>query len=864
MASLKSAQQRSQCTSIAIVCILAMTILGCRVNSTPSEEQPETEENTTAVEAPEGSIIDSTKAISIGSFEFTDQAGNRFSEEKLRNKLAVINFVFTRCPGTCPQQAAAMQELQNRLASAGTDQVQLITVSVDPEYDSPDVLNAYGQALNANFEQWAFLTGEKDAIWEFSRKQLGMAVSANPTDPLIPIAHESKFVLVDRSSKIRGYYDSLSPEGLAQLWAAIDVVLPEFTPGNEFKNEATFPNDIRHMAQPPGILDDQWLTELAEKESTALTTADAVPQFQFTECAEDLGITFAPQIVDDQRHRLLVNHYDHGNGISVADVDGDSILDLYFTSQVGPNELWKGTTDHRFEQATEDAGVGLEDRLSVAASFGDTDNDGDPDLFVTSIQSSNAFFENMGNGKFVERTVESGLEYVGHSSKGTFFDFDRDGLLDLFVSNVGKFTTEEYVAVRNDLGNSQPDTELSYYVGRPDAFSGHLLPGLAECSRLYRNLGSNRFEDVTEKFNLHTDLSWSGDAIAFDANGDNWPDLYVCNMQGHDHLYINNQGQSFTDETNTYFAATPWGTMGACVTDFDNTGTLDLFLTDMHSDMSIDVGPDKEKLKSEIAWPEEFLKSEGRSIYGNAFFRQSPEGKFDEISDQINAENYWPWGLSHADVNADGYQDAFLTSSMCFPYRYCTNSLLLNNKGLTFLDAHFSTGIEPRPKAEQIAPWFALDFDGDDAGNKLQKSRQGKWVVWSATGSRSSAILDIDDDGDLDIVTNEFNTRPQVFRSDLQSTSPNHLKVRLQGTTSNRDAIGATVHVVTKDGSQTQLHSGNSGYLSQSSIPLYFGLGSATTVSEITIHWPSGQTQIVKGPIDANQMLEVTEEVSDE
>lgn len=838
-------------------------MIGCREKSVPSEAQPQKENTETALQASNDHLIDSSQAVSIGSFEFTDQAGNHFSEQNIRNKLAVISFVFTRCPGTCTQQSAAMQKLQERLATSGTDQVQLITISVDPEYDSPEVLSEYGKALNANFDQWTFLTGEKDTIWKFSRNQLGMSVSANPTDPLIPIAHESKFVLVDRSAMIRGYYDSLTPEGLDQLWAAIDIVLPEFTPGTEFENTTSFSSEVRHMAQPPGILDDEWLTELAEKELRALSAADAVPQFRFTECAKEVGITFNPQIVDDQRHRLLVNHYDHGNGISVADVDGDSILDLYFTSQVGPNELWKGTKDHRFEQATEAAGVGLQDRISVAASFADTDNDGDPDLFVTSIRSSNAFFENLGNGKFVERTQESGLEYVGHSSKGTFFDFDRDGLLDLFVSNVGKFTTEENVAVRNDACHSQPGTELSYFVGRPDAFSGHLVPSLSECSRLYRNLGSNRFEDVTEEFNFHTDLSWSGDAIAFDANHDNWPDLYVCNMQGHDHLYINNQGQSFTDETNNYFAATPWGTMGACVADFDNTGSLDLFLTDMHSDMSVDVGPDKEKLKAQITWPEEFLQSEGRSIYGNAFFRQTPEGKFNEISDQMNAENYWPWGLSHADFNADGFQDAFLTSSMCFPYRYCTNSLLLNNKGQTFVDAHFSTGIEPRPKAEQLAPWFTLDFDAGDAGNNLQKSRQGKWVIWSATGSRSSAILDIDNDGDLDIVTNEFNTRPQVFRSDLQRTSPNHLKVQLQGTTSNRDAIGATVRVTTKNGSQTQLHSGNSGYLSHSSTQLYFGLGSAIRVSEIKIQWPSGQTQIMNGPINANQMLEIKEEESD-
>lgn len=850
-------------TLILLACLFTISG-GCGRNPDTSENSRASNSSPPSETVPDDGLIDSLKASSVGSFELTDQNSETFTEVQLRNKLAVITFVFTRCPGTCPRQSAAMQQLQERIAASGVDQIQLITISVDPDYDTPEVLSKYADSFNADPDRWTFLTGDKDDIWKLSRNQLGMSVSENPSDPLIPIAHESKFVLLDRSSKIRGYYDSLTAEGLDQLWSAIDVILPEFEPGTDLSAQYSFPDNVRHMAQPPGILDDQWLSKLASKENSNLATSGALPGFQFTESARDFGITFQPQIVDDQRHRLLVNHYDHGNGVSVADVNGDSFLDLYFTSQVGPNELWHGTADGQFRQATQLAGIGLPDRISVAASFADTDNDGDPDLFVTSIRSSNVFFENTGNGKFVERTSESGLSYTGHSSKGTFFDYDRDGLLDLFVSNVGKFTTEEAAAVRKDLCNTQPETNLTYYVGRPDAFSGHLVPDLAECSRLYRNLGGNRFEDVTEEFDLQSDTSWSGDAIAFDANDDSWPDLYVCNMQGHDHLYINNEGQGFTDQTDAYFHATPWGTMGAAVTDFDNSGTLDLFLTDMHSDMSIDVPPEQEKDKSKIAWPEEFLQSEGRSIYGNAFFRQTETGKYAEISDEINAENYWPWGLSHADINADGFQDAFVTSSMCFPYRYCTNSLLLNDNGNRFLDAHFSTGIEPRKKTDQIAPWFTLDFNGDDANTSFQKSRTGKWVVWSATGSRSSVIFDIDNDGDLDIVTNEFNTRPQVFRSNLHQRSPRYLKIALRGTRSNRDAFGAKVTVQTDAQTQTQLNSGATGYLSQSSAPLYFGLATAQSILQITVQWPTGIQQTLEGPIETNQSLLIVEDVKAE
>lgn len=843
------------------VCLaILVSLAGCKEKSASSTTTPKEQSAVAEPSIAAQSIINADDAKVIGDFSFVDQDGSPFSRQDLAGRLVIVNFVFTACPGTCPQQSAAMQSIQQRLDELNATGISLVTISVDPQNDTPQVLKDYGALYNADFKKWKFLTGEQQDIWSFSKVELGMSVAENPDDPLIPIAHESKFVLVDRSGRIRGYFDAITESGMDELWKAIDLVLPEFAPPGTLLAAHGLPEGINHIAQPPGILDSDWLARVAERESAELREKEFVPGFLFEEASVEAGVNFKPQIVDDQRHRLLVNHYDHGNSVSVADVDNDGILDLYFTSQVGPNALYRGTKAGTFEDVTEESGVGLADRISVAASFCDTDNDGDVDLFVSSIRSGNVFFENDGTGKFSDKTTQANLDYVGHSSKGTFFDYDKDGLVDLFVSNVGKFTTQESALVRHDLCNSQPDTELKYFVGRPDAFAGHLVTELNEPSLLFRNLGGNRFENVTAPMGLSDNTMWSGDAIAFDANSDSWPDLYVCNMQGHDCLYINQNGKKFVAATNDYFSATPWGTMGVSVADFDNNGLFDIFLTDMHSDMSVDIGPDNEKQKSEVTWPEEFLKSEGRSVYGNAFFRQTESAKFEEVSDQINAENYWPWGLSNGDLNADGFQDAFLTSSMCFPYRYCTNSLLLNDRGKRFLDAQFATGIEPRADSELIAPWFSVDFQGEDADNDLRQGRDGTWVVWSATGSRSSAILDYDNDGDLDIITNEFNTRPQVFRSNLHLKSPNQLKIKLTGTHSNRNALGSIVTVEAGDLRQQQLHNGSSGYLSQSIMPLYFGLGANSKVDRIQVIWPSGKTQVIDGPIESQQLLEITEE----
>ena len=264
--------------------------------------------------------------------------------------------------------------------------------------------------------------------------------------------------------------------------------------------------------------------------------------------------------------------------------------------------------------------------------------------------------------------------------RALFFDYDRDGQLDLFLTNVGQYTERgDPIAVIGFAPEEQPE-QYHYYIGFKDAFAGHLKPERTEPSLLFRNTGENRFVDVTEEVGIKAD-GWSGDAMPLDANEDGWPDLYVLNMQGHDEYYENDRGQRFIDKSLAVFPRTPWGAMSAQILDFDNDGHQDLYITDMHSDMSEDIGPEREKLKSRMKWTESFLRSGGRSIYGNAFYHRQADGTYAEISDSIGAENYWPWGLSAGDLNADGYEDVFITASMNYAFRYAVNSLLLNDRG---------------------------------------------------------------------------------------------------------------------------------------------------------------------------------------
>ncbi len=616
----------------------------------------------------------------------------------------------------------------------------------------------------------------------------------------------------------------------------------------------------------PSAKTPAWLVERARQEAELAARSHVMHDFRFTDQRQASGITFQNRIVDDAGRAYELAHYDHGSGVCAADVDGDGLPDLYFVTQLGTNELWKNVGNGRFVDVTARAGLAMPDEIGVGCAFADVDNDGDPDLFVTTVRHGNRLFENLGNGTFRDITAQAGVGYVGHSSGAVFFDYDGDGLLDLFLTNVGVYTSN----LRGRGG---------YYVALNDAFLGHLHPERAEASILYRNLGGNRFKDVSRDVGL-VDLSWTGDATPFDVNDDGFPDLYLLDMQGGDHLWLNEGGKRFHDATAKYFPKAPWGSMGAKVFDFDGDGRLDLFVTSMHPDMWVNIAPGDwtaEGRKADTATVAGGMIPEGkdRFIFGNELFANRGGGRFAEISDSVGVETYWPWGPSVDDLNADGWDDIFIAAGMNFPYRYGINSVLLNEGGHRFLPSEFVVGVEPRPNGATQQVWFTLDCNGADrdhpfcgpcahpesTGGACRVDAAGHLTMMGALGSRSAVALDLDGDGDLDIVTNEFNAGPQVLVSDLAQRHQIHfLKVRLRGTRSNREGLGAQVTVVLPDGRRMlKVLDGKSGYLSQSDLPLYFGLADADSATAIDVRWPSGRRQTVAGPIKGGRTIDLIE-----
>lgn len=784
----------------------------------------------------------------LPDFNLADHKGHMVSQEDLYNHIWLVNFIDTECDAVCELQTRFMGGMQKLLTPELGGSIRFVTISSRSNQNEREALTNFIKARQLDTAQWQFLTADAQSLAAFIRDGFGLPVQ--PSGRVL--TQSSDIFIIDWEGYVRGKYQIIDKAPLTvnnEVFTQLKSDLADI-----FLERKALPETLYIKAA-----DDPRKTQQAEK-SRGL---DLFTDFSFEDRIQQSGINFQHKIVDDVGTDYKAIHYDHGNGMAIADVDGDGRLDIYFTTLSGTNELWRNKGAGEFENITARAGLDVSDRVGMGASFADIDNDGDPDLYITNVRIGNILFENDGAGNFKDITRSSGTGVKAHSSGAVFFDYNRDGLLDLFVTNVGEYTTDEYRNATLYGPKGQVTSDYKYYVGHKDAFAGHLKPQRNETSVLFQNLGNNRFKDVSQDMGLIDD-SWSGDATVIDANNDNWPDLYIINMQGNDQYYENQNGKRFLRKSRDIFENTPWGAMGVKSFDYDNDGDMDLFVTDMHSDMRDYIGIEKEKLKSNVKDPESFLQSDGKSIFGNAFYRNNGDGSYSEISDVLGVENYWPWGPSSGDINADGYEDLFVASSMSYPFRYHVNSVLLNHKGQKFIDSEYTLGVEPRRKNIISKPWFEIDCQGRDKDHLVcvnsNTKTSSRTVVWGALGTRSAAIFDLDNDGDQDIVTLEFNHNPMVLINDLSDkTDINYIKIDLNGTQSNKDGLGAQVKIYAGGDVFTKANDGKSGYLGQSAAPLYFGLGAHKTIDKIEIVWPSGKAQIISSALRLNRLMVITE-----
>lgn len=535
----------------------------------------------------------------------------------------------------------------------------------------------------------------------------------------------------------------------------------------------------------------------------AFAPDQSAPALQFVNVARQAGITAKTIYGGAKNNKFQLENV--GSGSAFFDFDQDGWLDIFqvngtrlegFTTDPPTNHLYRNNHDGTFTDVTDKAGL-RRTGWGQAVCVGDYDNDGWDDLFVTYYGEA-VLYRNLGNGTFTDLTRKAGLSSKDRWNSGAaFFDYDKDGNLDLFVANYINF----------DLKKAKP--LLCPYRGVM-ASCGHLgMPG--GVNLLYHNNGDGTFTDVSEKAGItKTSGTYGLGVLVADFNNDSWPDVYVADDMAASALYRNNQNGTFTDiasEAGCAFSADGKAQAGMGVTagDYDGDGWLDIFKTNFSDDTS--------------------------TLYHNL-----GKDTFEDVTHSAGmgtVTRWLGWGCGFFDPDNDGWLDLFLVNGHVYPEVDALQGLATYRQRKIFYrnqrNGHF-----------------------EDISERLGSA------VLEPNASRGCAFGDFDNDGDTDIVINAINSYPELLRCD--STSKNNwLTVKLIGTKSNRSGIGARLKCEV-EGHHPQIEEVRSGgsYYSQNDLRMHFGLGKAQTVKRLEIQWPSGAVETFKN-LSVNQILTIKE-----
>ena len=560
--------------------------------------------------------------------------------------------------------------------------------------------------------------------------------------------------------------------------------------------------------------------------SSCSRTKSPPPLFELLK-PEATGVTFANTLPEKADFNILnYLYYYNGGGVAVGDIDGDGLPDLYFTSNLGPNKLYRNKGNYQFEDITDKAGVADSIGWKTGVTMADVNGDGKIDIYVSGadylgMHGRNVLYINNGDGTFTDRTKEYGLDRVGYNTQALFFDYDGDGDLDMYLLD---HSTHAQRAIESQSQRS--------------ANSPHTG------DRLFRNDGGH-FTDVTDAAGLHDGIDGYGlGIVASDFNNDGCPDLYIANdFQGNDYLYMNNCNGTFTESITKAMGHTSRFSMGVDAADFNNDGRTDI--------ISLDMLPEREDILKTSANAESFslfnlmLQAGYQPQYArNALQLNRGKGKFSEIGYLAGVfATDWSWSPLFADLDNDGRKDLFVTNGIYRRPNDMDYITFVSNQAVqaTLHDTITDSNLRLLQKMPHV-PLANYAFRNE--GDLRFKNMAEEWGLAQPGFSNGAAYVDLNNSGNLDLVVNNINAPASIYRNHAREINKNHyLTVQLRGSGANTAGIGARIEITQKGRKQMVEQMPTRGFLSSVDPRPHFGLGSSSRIDSLTVIWPDHRFQ---------------------
>ena len=534
-----------------------------------------------------------------------------------------------------------------------------------------------------------------------------------------------------------------------------------------------------------------------------------------------------------------------GAGVTVGDYDADGLPDIFLCSQDGANKLYRQSAPWKFKDVTGAAGITAQKGWSSGAAFADVDNDGDLDLFVCNKGNHNELYRNQGDGTFKGGYVQQKNPAGAAPTMAAFSDYDRDGDLDLYLTKTRLLSLQEMFGyqialVKDSEGNWQPHSK---YGNEFEVIDG-IPRELGSEDQLFENVGLTksgipRFIDVTEKSGIISAHEHGLAAVWWDANDDNWPDLYVSNdFHTPDHLYLNQHDGTFKEVTREAVPYTSWSSMGSDFADINNDGMIDYLSTDMSATTHF-----KQKtMMGAMIDTQWFLDNlEPRQYMRNVMLVNTGTGKFLDCAQLAGIDSTdWTWSAVFGDLDNDGLEDVFFTNGIERNVNDSDLAVRMNaskEEGATFQQLQQLLAATPRHAERNLA------FRNN--GDLTFENTSSSWGLDLNSVSHGAVLSDLDRDGDLDLVVNNMNDPVAIYRNDLAGpgTGSSGMLISLRGTRSNHFGLGARVVATTPAATHTRIITSSRGYMSGAEPVAHFGLGKENVVKSLAVHWPSGTVQ---------------------